>query len=175
MLDEPTNDLDLETLDLLEEMIADYQGTVIVVSHDRDFLDKVATSIIVAEGDGDWNEYAGGYADMVVQRGAGVSARRVEKAPTAPKGKSAPAAPPQQKRKLSFKDKHALETLPKEMDGVRKQMAALQSTLDDAGLYNRDPDKFEKVTADLAAAQQKLGEMEDRWLELELMREDIEG
>lgn len=175
VLDEPTNDLDLETLDLLEEMIADYQGTVIVVSHDRDFLDKVATSIIVAEGDGDWNEYAGGYSDMVVQRGAGVSARRVEKAPAAPKGKSAPAAPSQPKRKLSFKDKHALETLPKEMDGVRTKMAALQTTLDDAGLYNRDPDKFEKVTADLAAAQQKLAEMEDRWLELELLREDIEG
>ena len=176
VLDEPTNDLDLETLDLLEEMIADYQGTVIVVSHDRDFLDKVATSIIVAEGDGDWNEYAGGYADMVVQRGAGVSARRVEKPAAAPKGKSAPAAPaPQQKRKLSFKDKHALETLPKEMAGLRALMATLQTTLDDAGLYNRDPGKFEKATSDLAVAQQKLADLEDRWLELEMLREEIEG
>jgi ATP-binding cassette subfamily F protein uup len=176
VLDEPTNDLDLETLDLLEEMIADYQGTVIVVSHDRDFLDKVATSIIVAEGDGSWNEYAGGYADMVVQRGAGISARRVEKGPTVPKGKSAPAAPPrQQKRKLSFKDKHALETLPKEMDGVRARMAQLQTKLDDPGLYNRDPNTFGKATSELAAAQQKLADMEDRWLELEMLREEIEG
>ncbi|WP_417582780.1 ABC-F family ATP-binding cassette domain-containing protein [Pelagibacterium sp.] len=176
VLDEPTNDLDLETLDLLEEMIADYQGTVIVVSHDRDFLDKVATSVIVAEGDGTWNEYAGGYADMVVQRGAGVSARKFEKAETQPKSKSAPTAPPpQQKRKLTFKDKHALETLPKEMDGVRTKMTALQKTLDDPNLYNQDPGKFEKATADLAAAQVKLAEMEDRWLELEMMREEIEG
>ncbi len=94
---------------------------------------------------------------MVVQRGAGVSARKVEKPASAPKGKSAPAAPPpQQKRKLSFKDKHALETLPKEMDGVRAKMASLQTTLDDPGLYNRDPSAFDKVTADLAIAQQKL-------------------
>ncbi|WP_421951427.1 ABC-F family ATP-binding cassette domain-containing protein [Pelagibacterium sp.] len=176
VLDEPTNDLDLETLDLLEEMIADYQGTVIVVSHDRDFLDKVATSIVVAEGDGDWNEYAGGYTDMVAQRGAGVSARKVEKPAPAPKGKSAPAAaPPQQKRKLSFKDKHALETLPREMDGVRAKMTTLQALLDDPGLYNRDPGKFQTVTAELASAQEKLAGMEDRWLELELLREDIEG
>ncbi|AEQ52071.1 ABC transporter, ATP-binding protein [Pelagibacterium halotolerans B2] len=176
VLDEPTNDLDLETLDLLEEMIADYQGTVIVVSHDRDFLDKVATSIIVAEGDGSWNEYAGGYSDMVAQRGAGVSARRVEKTAPAAKSKPAPAAPAhQQRRKLSFKDKHALETLPGEMDGVREKMAALQTALDDPGLYNRDPNKFEKVTADLATAQQNLVEMEDRWLELEMLREDLEG
>src|SRR5690606_40402189 len=79
VLDEPTNDLDLETLDLLEEMVSDYAGTVIVVSHDRDFLDRVATSIVMAEGDGRWLEYAGGYSDMVAQRGAGVSARSAAK------------------------------------------------------------------------------------------------
>ena len=175
VLDEPTNDLDLETLDLLEEMIADYAGTVIVVSHDRDFLDKVASSIIVAEEDGVWTEYAGGYSDMVVQRGAGVSARRVEK-PAATKGKSAAQpAVQQQKRKLSFKEKHALETLPKEMDGVRAKIATLQTKLDDAGLYARDPKAFETTTAEFVAAQQTLGEMEDRWLELEMLREELEG
>ena len=175
VLDEPTNDLDLETLDLLEEMIADYAGTVIVVSHDRDFLDKVASSIIVAEEDGVWTEYAGGYSDMVVQRGAGVSARRVEK-PAATKGKSAAQpAVQQQKRKLSFKEKHALETLPKEMDGVRAKIATLQTKLDDAGLYARDPKAFETATAEFVAAQQTLGEMEDRWLELEMLREELEG
>lgn len=177
VLDEPTNDLDLETLDLLEEMVADYQGTVIVVSHDRDFLDKVATSVIVAEGDGEWNEYAGGYSDMVTQRGAGVSARKVDKPVAAPKGKAAaaPAAPAQQKRKLSFKEKHALETLPKEMDALRAKMAEIQSRLDDPTLYNRDPKAFEKGTADFVAAQEKLAELEDRWLELEMLREELEG
>ena len=85
MLDEPTNDLDIETLDLLEEMLADYAGTVLLVSHDRDFLDRVATSMLVAEGDGRWTEYAGGYSDMVAQRGAG---RRQGRAPseTGPRG-----------------------------------------------------------------------------------------
>ncbi len=81
VLDEPTNDLDLETLDLLQDMLADYPGTVVVVSHDRDFLDRVATSVINAEGEGRWTEYAGGYSDMVAQRGVGVTARVREPAP----------------------------------------------------------------------------------------------
>ncbi len=87
VLDEPTNDLDLETLDLLQEMLTDFPGTVILVSHDRDFLDRVCTSVLVSEGAGRWIEYAGGYSDMVMQRGAGVSARTVEK----PKAESAAA------------------------------------------------------------------------------------
>ncbi|HWJ87948.1 MAG TPA: ABC-F family ATP-binding cassette domain-containing protein [Pelagibacterium sp.] len=176
VLDEPTNDLDLETLDLLEEMIADYAGTVIVVSHDRDFLDKVATSIIVAEGDGEWAEYAGGYSDMVAQRGAGVSARRVDKAAAPERSKPATqAAPPQQRRKLSFKDKHALDTLPKEMDKVRARMAKLQEKLDDPSFYTRDFEGFEKTTAEFVAAQESLTDLEDRWLELEMLREELEG
>ncbi|MCD7060181.1 ABC-F family ATP-binding cassette domain-containing protein [Pelagibacterium xiamenense] len=176
VLDEPTNDLDLETLDLLEEMIADYKGTVIVVSHDRDFLDKVASSVIVAEGDGRWAEYAGGYSDMVAQRGEGVRARTVEKPQSAPAPKQpSKPAPVQPKRKLSFKDKHALETLPKEMDALKAEMDGLQKTLDDPALYNRDPALFEKTTAAFVAAQDKLAEYEDRWLELELLREEIEG
>ncbi|WMT89839.1 ATP-binding cassette domain-containing protein [Pelagibacterium sp. H642] len=176
VLDEPTNDLDLETLDLLEEMIADYAGTVIVVSHDRDFLDKVASSIIVAEEDGVWTEYAGGYSDMVAQRGAGVSARKVEKPAAAAKEKpAAQSQVQQQKRKLSFKEKHALETLPKEMDALRGKIAKLQAKLDDSGLYARDPKGFETATSDFVAAQQALAEMEDRWLELEMLREELEG
>ncbi len=83
VLDEPTNDLDLETLDMLQEMLADYQGTILLVSHDRDFLDRVATSVLMAEGDGRWTEYAGGYSDMLAQRGAGVEARKVKAAPPA--------------------------------------------------------------------------------------------
>ena len=175
VLDEPTNDLDLETLDLLEEMIADYPGTVIVVSHDRDFLDKVATSVIVAEGDGVWTEYAGGYSDMVAQRGAGVSARQPEKAEPVAREKPAAPQPAQPRRKLSFKDKHALETLPGEMDALRAEIAAFQARLEDATLYARDPKTFEKTTAELAAAQEALTGMEDRWLELEMLREEIEG
>jgi len=176
VLDEPTNDLDLETLDLLQEMVADYQGTVIVVSHDRDFLDKVATSIIVAEGDGTWNEYAGGYSDMVAQRGEGVVARRVEKPKGEPKSRPKPASPPvRPKRKLNFKEKHALDTLPKTMDGLRAKMAKLQERLDDPSFYNRDPKAFEQATADFVEAQDELMRCEDQWLELEMLREELEG
>lgn len=180
ILDEPTNDLDLETLDLLQEMVTEYKGTVIVVSHDRDFLDKVATSIIVAEGDGTWNEYAGGYTDMVAQRGAGVSARAPQpvieaekpKAVAAPVAAPAPATP---KRKMSFKEKHALETLPKEMEKLTATMAKLQKALDDPNFYARDFEGFEKTTAEFVAAQKKHAELEEQWLVLEMLREEIEG
>ncbi|MCR6635986.1 ABC-F family ATP-binding cassette domain-containing protein [Devosia sp.] len=176
VLDEPTNDLDLETLDLLEEMVSDYSGTVIVVSHDRDFLDRVATSIIMAEGDGNWLEYAGGYSDMVAQRGAGVSARVVEKVAAAAKQKSEPSsAPAASKRKLSFKEKHALETLPKEIAKLDDLMATINRKLAQANYYTRDPQGFAKDSAALSEAATKKAKAEEQWLELEMLREEIEG
>ncbi|GLQ53377.1 ABC-F family ATP-binding cassette domain-containing protein [Devosia nitrariae] len=176
ILDEPTNDLDLETLDLLEEMAADYPGTVLVVSHDRDFLDRVATSVIVAEGEGRWIEYAGGYADMVAQRGAGVSARpQAVKPAKAEKSPAATPAPQQARRKLSFKDKHALETLPGEIERLAAQIAALNAALADPSLYARDPDAFARKSTALAEAEAQRQQAEDRWLELELLREEVEG
>src|SRR5262245_4440008 len=113
VLDEPTNDLDLETLDVLEEMLGDYEGTLLLISHDRDFLDRVVTSVIAPEGDGRWIEYAGGYTDMLSQRGADLK-REPVKAGTEEKKESKAGAPSTAgKRKLNFKEKHALETLPK--------------------------------------------------------------
>ncbi|WP_127142964.1 ABC-F family ATP-binding cassette domain-containing protein [Pelagibacterium montanilacus] len=179
VLDEPTNDLDLETLDLLEEMISDYPGTVIVVSHDRDFLDKVATSIIVAEGDGNWTEYAGGYSDMVSQRGQGVGARTGDKSRGGQgsgggaRGEKSPA--PQAQRKLSFKHKHALETLPGRMDALRQEISGFERKLADPKLYARNPDEFARTSDALDKAQAKLANSEEEWLELELLREEIEG
>ncbi len=176
VLDEPTNDLDLETLDLLEEMVSDYAGTVVVVSHDRDFLDRVATSVIMAEGDGRWTEYAGGYSDMVSQRGAGVSARVVEKAAKADKPKSdAPSAAASGKRKLSFKEKHALETLPKEIDKLDAEIRTLNAALSDPALYSKDPTGFAAKSKTLAAAEAKKAAAEEQWLELEMLREELEG
>ena len=176
VLDEPTNDLDLETLDLVEEMLADYPGTVLVVSHDRDFLDRVATSVLVAEGDGQWIEYAGGYSDMVAQRGAGVGARAVEK----PNRDRRPAASPQaeapkQKRKLSFNEKHALENLPAEMERLRGIRDKAQAILADPDLFTREPKKFEQASAALTKIETDLAAAEDRWLELEMLREELEG
>jgi len=176
VLDEPTNDLDLETLDLLEEMVSDYAGTVIVVSHDRDFLDRVATSIIMSEGEGRWIEYAGGYSDMVAQRGEGVNARVVEKAARAEKAKAQLAAPPQAaKRKLSFKEKHALETLPGEIEKLEAKMRQLNDKLAEGNYYTRDPEGFAKDSKALADAEAKRSAAEEQWLELEMLREELEG
>jgi ATP-binding cassette subfamily F protein uup len=173
ILDEPTNDLDLETLDLLQEMLADYNGTVIVVSHDRDFLDRVASSVLMHEGEGKWTEYAGGYSDMVAQRGEGV-ALKVAKAPLREKGRTAEQRlPPQPKQKLSFKEKHALETLPTRMEDLRAELAVLEGRLADAGLFARDPKTFKKASLRHAEAVQELSAAEEQWLELEILRESL--
>ncbi len=176
VLDEPTNDLDLETLDLLQEMLADYPGTVIVVSHDRDFLDRVATSVLVSEGQGRWVEYAGGYTDMVAQRGAMLSGKPAASSSSTasnpdltPRIAASTAEP--SRRKMSFKDKHALDNLPKRINELDGTIAKLRGALADAGLYTRDPAKFAQWSSALAKAEAELADAENRWLELELQRE----
>jgi ATP-binding cassette subfamily F protein uup len=176
VLDEPTNDLDLETLDLLQELINDYDGTVIIVSHDRDFLDRVVTSVLAAEGDGRWLSYAGGYSDMVAQRG--LMAPKPER--SAPKAEQRDEPRPSQepakaRGKLSYKDKFALETLPKQMNEAEKQIVELETRLHDPDLYAKNPQKFAVIAAALDAARAKYAEMEDEWLRLELLREELEG
>ncbi|CAH1673051.1 ATP-binding protein Uup [Hyphomicrobiales bacterium] len=175
VLDEPTNDLDLETLDLLQELLADYQGTVLLVSHDRDFIDRVVSAVLISDGDGIWTEFAGGYSDMLAQRGRGVGAKMkaVEKAsPAAPKVAAAMPAAPASKRKLSFNEKHALETLPKKIETLQAESTKLNAAV--AGdLYTRDPKLFAKATARLEEVAREIGEAEERWLELEMLREEI--
>ena len=177
VLDEPTNDLDLETLDLLQEMLTDYPGTILLVSHDRDFLDRVASGVVVAEGEGRWQDYAGGYTDMVAQRGAGVAARKVEAAadPMREAKVVKPGAARTAKEKLSFKDKHALGTLPKTIAALDVKKGELRKILDDAGLYARDPAGFARHSEALAGVEAELAAAEDAWLDLEMRREAIEG
>jgi ATP-binding cassette subfamily F protein uup len=174
VLDEPTNDLDLETLDLLQEMLTDYPGTLIIVSHDRDFLDRVASGVVVAEGDGLWQDYAGGYTDMINQRGEVLKGRSaveaVREKKTVGLGKAAPT-----RQKLSFKDKHALETLPAKIAALDTLKAKLQKGLDDPNLYARDPADFAKRSAALAKAEAEMAEAEETWLSLEMQRETAEG
>jgi ABC transport system ATP-binding/permease protein len=170
VLDEPTNDLDLETLDLLEEMIDDYPGTVLLVSHDRDFLDRTVTALLYAEGDGRFTEYAGGYSDMVAQRGGGVEAVRAEKKDKAP-AKERVQGP---RRKLSFNDKHALEKLPGEIDKLTALIAKLHNELADPALY-ADAKKVADLSAKLTKAEAQRAAAEDRWLELEALRDAVEG
>jgi ATP-binding cassette subfamily F protein uup len=178
VLDEPTNDLDLETLDLLQELLAEYEGTVLVVSHDRDFLDRVATNVIAFEGDGRWQDYAGGYTDMVAQRGSGVQARGVQAPPDAraPREARAGTEPRRATReKMSFKDRHALESLPARLAQLEREIAALQSQLADPGLYARDPAGFAARTTLLGKKQAEREAAEEEWLRLEMLREALEG
>jgi ATP-binding cassette subfamily F protein uup len=176
VLDEPTNDLDMETLDVLEDMLGDYPGTVLLISHDRDFLDRLVSGVIAPEGDGRWTEYAGGYSDMLAQRGADLArAPAVQQKDTPIKAATGNAAPLAQKRKLKFKEKHALETLPKTIAGLQSKADELQVMLADPQFYQRDRAGFEKVTSDLGEAQRKLAAAEEQWLELEILREDIAG
>jgi ATP-binding cassette subfamily F protein uup len=177
VLDEPTNDLDLETLDVIEEMLGDYAGTVILISHDRDFLDRVVNAVIVPEKDGQWAEYAGGYSDMLAQRGVDLAGRQAPKTKAASVSKSSqtPRAPKAGKRRLNFNEKHALETLPKEIAKLQKNIQKLQRRLDDPDLYARDPKAFAETSAALAAAQSDLAVAEEKWLQLEILREEIEN
>ena len=147
VLDEPTNDLDMETLDVLEDMLADYPGTVLLISHDRDFLDRLVGGVIVPEGTGRWIEYAGGYSDMLAQRGAdltrdGVKQQQPQKVPR--ETASAVAGLRPAKRRLIFKDKHALETLPKTIAKLQAEIDGLQAKLADPQFYARDRAGFEK-------------------------------
>jgi ATP-binding cassette subfamily F protein uup len=174
VLDEPTNDLDLETLDVLEEMLGDYEGTVILISHDRDFLDRVVTSVIVPEGDGRWIEYAGGYTDMLAQRGADLKREAPKAAVEADRSSKPSAAGSSGKRRLNFNEKHALETLPKTIAKLQAEIAKQQRFLDDPDLYKKNRKKFDSASDALSAAQKELQDAEDKWLDLEMLREEIE-
>jgi ATP-binding cassette subfamily F protein uup len=173
VLDEPTNDLDMETLDVLEDMLGDYPGTVLLISHDRDFLDRLVSAVIVPEGNGRWLEYAGGYSDMLAQRGADLSRER--RAPDTKKAdaeQAVPAAPANRKR-MTFKDKHALETLPQSIAAWQAEAAVFQAKLDDPGFYTRDRAGFEAATTALGELHDRIAAAEEQWLALEIMREDL--
>ena len=174
VLDEPTNDLDLETLDLLQELVADYKGTVVVVSHDRDFLDRTVTRTLGYEGQGRWQLYAGGYSDMIAQRGFGVQARKKEQKEQAAKDKQSSASAPAggaAKIKLSYKHKFRLEQLPAEMESLGADITKFEVELADPDLFQKNPDGFNKIIKTLDELRAKLEACEEEWLELEMMRE----
>jgi ATP-binding cassette subfamily F protein uup len=183
ILDEPTNDLDIETLDLLQEIVAGFPGTVLLVSHDRDFLDRTVTSTIAPtnpdEPDGRWIEYAGGYSDMVVQRrGAGDERRKAERSAEKPRpaeGSLLAADASKGKGKLSYKQKFALENLPKEMARAEAEIAAREVTMADPDLFSRDAATFHRLADEMERLRGSLTKMEEEWLELEILREELEG
>ncbi len=166
VLDEPTNDLDIETLDLLQDILGDYEGTVLLVSHDRDFLDRVATTTVAMEGDGRAVVYAGGWTDYRAQRGA-VEADPVPASVGKALGnKGRMSAAVSRKSTLSFTEKHRLEALPGVMDALTGEIAKLEEVLSDVALFTRDPGRFTKATALLATRQAALAKAEEEWLSL---------
>ncbi|MET0307598.1 MAG: ATP-binding cassette domain-containing protein [Sphingomonas sp.] len=171
VLDEPTNDLDLETLDLLQEVISDYDGTVLIVSHDRDFLDRTVTVTLGLDGSGTVDVVAGGYADWVAQRTQRTVGRKVAK-PAIP---VAEAPKPKAATKLSYKDQRDYDLLPKRIEEIDKQIARDEEAMADPALYTRDPDKFAKLTDGVAKLRDEKDAAELRWLELAEMVEGLAG
>ena len=180
----------------MQELLLDYDGTVLLVSHDRDFLDRVVTSVLASEGEGRWLNYAGGYTDMMAQRrlaakeekrqqqksgGEARSGRLSAGGKTGGQGGGAqPTAgrDPASNRargKLSYKDKYALETLPGEIRKLEGEIAALEQILANPDLYAQNPEKFQKTIKALDAARQTHTQHEDNWLRLELLKEELEG
>ena len=168
VLDEPTNDLDVETLDLLQELLDDYDGTVLLVSHDRDFLDRVATTTIAMEGNGRATVYAGGWSDYIAQRGDLVEKKDEKPKSSKPKVKQDSKSKPG----LSFSEKHRLEKLPGEIARLEAEIAKLEELMSDPELFTREPIKFQKATEALVERQDKLSAAEDEWL---LLEEKAEG
>ncbi|WP_184475840.1 ABC-F family ATP-binding cassette domain-containing protein [Rhizorhapis suberifaciens] len=168
VLDEPTNDLDLETLDLLQEVIADYDGTVLIVSHDRDFLDRTVTVTLGLDGSGQVDVVAGGYEDWEAKRrprNAKGSAKKTEAAPP----------PPRQQTKLSYKDQRDYELLPKRIEELEAQIARDENLLHDPDLYTKNPDRFAALSIAVEQARAAKDAAEERWLELAEMLEGLGG
>lgn len=184
VLDEPTNDLDMETLDLLQEKIADYEGTVILISHDRDFLDRTVTRLIAYEGEGHWQIYAGGYSDMQVQKAGqdGTKPRANSQANSQAKSqaKIMPAAtgqatPPKPAKKLSYKYQYRLETLPVEIEKIEAEIKACETRLAEPDLFSKNPEDFAKIAKALETARAHLDTLETEWLELEALKEGLQS
>ena len=170
VLDEPTNDLDLETLDLLQEVIADYEGTVLIVSHDRDFLDRTVTVTLGLDGSGKVDVVAGGYEDWVAKRSTPI----IGKAKAPAKDKPAPAAPPPPPRadKLSFKDQRDYDTLPERIEELELAIARGEEILSDPELYSKDPQRFATISKGVENARSEKDAAEERWL---MLAERVEG
>lgn len=176
ILDEPTNDLDMETLDLLQELVAGFSGTVILVSHDRDFLDRTVTTVLAPEGNGRWLQYAGGYSDMIAQRrGVEVTKNKAEKTVSSSISTVSQREKRTEKQKLSYKQKFALEKLPLEIDELHKLIESLEKEFSDPQLYMKDEKRFHELSQLLDKKRTELSKKEEEWLELEMLREEIEN
>ncbi len=171
VLDEPTNDLDMDTLDLLQEVLDEYEGTVLIVSHDRDFMDKVATSLLYMKGDGTIYEHVGTYTDLLEKlknKPVSKADKKVVIAKTEPKVRER-----NKTAKLSYKEQYLLNSLPEEIARLEAANKAIEIALGNPNLYIDDPQKFDELTTSLAANKEKIAQMEDQWLEIQLKAEEL--
>jgi ATP-binding cassette subfamily F protein uup len=172
VLDEPTNDLDIETLELLEEILLTFDGTVLLVSHDREFMDNVVTSLLVVEGNGVVSEHAGGYSDWLRRGGrlvesSGAHASDTPEAPIATPAPAIPAAQVQKKKKLSYKDQRELEAMPALIESLEQRQQELEQTMAEPDFYQREHSQVQDVIGRLAAVQEELEAAFERWAELD--------
>lgn len=175
VLDEPTNDLDMDTLDLLQEVLDDYTGTILIVSHDRDFLDRVVTSVIYMKGDGSVSEYAGSYSDLLEKL-----KEQSNTSPAKPKSSTKPSTPAAVRptsvsRKLSYAQQRLLDILPQEIENLAIEIAQIEEELGDATLYTQNPQRFDELTSTLSAKQKLKEDKENQWLEIQLKKEELES
>ncbi len=175
VLDEPTNDLDMDTLDLLQEVLDDYTGTILIVSHDRDFLDRVVTSVIYMKGDGTVSEHAGSYSDLLEKL-----KEQSSSSPAKPKSSAKPSTPAAVRptsvsRKLSYAQQRLLDILPQEIENLAVEIAQIEEELGDATLYTQNPQRFDELTSTLSAKQKLKEDKENQWLEIQLKKEELES
>ena len=171
VLDEPTNDLDMDTLDLLQEVLDEYAGTILIVSHDRDFLDRVVSSVIYMKGDGSVYEHAGSYSELLakLRPETAVAPKPAAKTP------AKPAAEPRQTRRLSYNQQRMLEVLPAEIEQLEKDIAALTAELSNPDLYQSNPERFDAASYELEEKQQQKAAKEEAWLEVSILAEEAQS
>ena len=173
VLDEPTNDLDMDTLDLLQEVLDEYEGTILLVSHDRDFVDRVVTSVIYMPGDGSVSEHAGSYSDLLEKLKSKIPAKKENKKEALPKKEETPKSETKKTGRLSYNQQRLLEILPGKISELEKQIGDTEAALSDSSLYTENPEKFEALTKQLEELKAELEKSENQWLEIEMLRESI--
>lgn len=174
VLDEPTNDLDMDTLDLLQEVLDDYAGTVLLVSHDRDFIDRVVTSVIYMPGDGTVYEHAGSYSDLLAKLSARTAVAPVKKQPKPETARPPLPAAPARTVRLSYNQQRLLEVLPAEIEQLEKTISEISQSLSDPDLYVADPEVFNRLSARLPELQEQKDSKETQWLELQMLKESLD-
>lgn len=174
VLDEPTNDLDMDTLDLLQEVLNDYAGTVLLVSHDRDFIDRVVTSVIYMPGDGTVYEHAGSYSDLLAKLSARTAVAPVKKQPKPETARPPLPAAPARTVRLSYNQQRLLEVLPAEIEQLEKTISEISQSLSDPDLYVADPEVFNRLSARLPELQEQKDSKETQWLELQMLKESLD-